>query len=99
MMRYAEQILAEKAVHLKSKRPITTTPDVRFYLYAVCELNRAMLERLRRDEHFTPSPTGDGAFAVANDGRYYLEYLSLPKLLEDANARNQAFFSRLGLDV
>lgn len=98
MMRYAGQIVAEKALHLKSKRPITTSSDVRFYLYAVCELSKPMLERLRRDENFTPSPTGDGAFAVANDGRYYMEYLSLPKLLADANARNHAFFSRLGLE-
>jgi hypothetical protein len=98
MMRYAGQIVAEKALHLKSKRPITTSIDVRFYLYAVCELSKPMLERLRRDENFTPSPTGDGAFAVANDGRYYMEYLSLPKLLADANARNHAFFSRLGLE-
>ncbi len=45
-----------------------------------------------------PSPTGDGAFAVANKGTYYMEYLSLPKLLEDAKARNIAFFKRLGLE-
>lgn len=99
MMRYAEQILAEKALHLKTKRPITTASDVRFYLYAVCDLTKPMLERLKRDEHFTPSPTGDGAFAVANEGRYYMEYISLPKLVEDANARNRAFFERLGLSA
>ncbi len=55
-----------------------------------------MLERLERDEQFTLSPTGEGAFAVKNNGRYYLEYSSLTKLLEDAQARNQTFFSRLG---
>jgi hypothetical protein len=98
MMRYAEQILEEKAVHAKSGRPIKVSPDVRFYFYAVCELPKKLLQKLTRDEHFMPSPTGDGAFAVANNGTYYMEYLSLGKLLEDAKARNIAFFKRLGLE-
>jgi hypothetical protein len=98
MMRYAEQILNEKAVHAKSGRTIKVSPDVRFYFYAICELPKSLLTKLTRDENFMPSPTGDGAFAVANKGTYYMEYLSLPKLLEDAKARNIAFFKRLGLE-
>jgi hypothetical protein len=66
----------------------------------VCELSKPTLQRLERDEQFTLSPTGDGAFAVKkNNGRHYLEYISLPKLLEDAKARNQAFFQKLGLET
>jgi hypothetical protein len=99
MMRYALQISHGKARHLKSLRTIPVSADVRFYLYAVCELSKPMLERLERDEQFTLSPTGDGAFAVKNNGRYYLEYISLPKLLEDAKARNLAFFQKLGLET
>jgi hypothetical protein len=98
MMRYALQITQGKAKHLHSLRAIQVSTDVRFYLYAVCELSKPMLERLERDEQFTLSPAGDGAFAVKNNGRYYLEYISLPKLLEDAKARNQAFFQKLGLE-
>ena len=99
MMRYAHQITQEKALHQGgNKRPIRIGSTGRFYLYAVCELPKLMLERLVRDEGFTPSSTGDGAFAVKNDGRYYLEYISLEKLLEDAKARNMAFFRRLGLE-
>lgn len=98
MMRYAHQILEGEAVHYRTLRPITVSSDVRFYLYAVCELSPELLERLKRDEGFIPTPTGDGAFSVKNDGRYYLEYISLPKLLEDAKARNQAFFKRLRLE-
>lgn len=99
MMRYALQITEGKAKHIGTGRPITVSADARFYLYAVCELPASMLQRLRRDERFTPSPTGDGAFSVENDGRYYIEYISLPKLLEDAKLRNQAFFQRLGLEA
>jgi hypothetical protein len=98
MTRYARQIEKEKAVHLKSKRPIKTTIDARFYLYSVCDLSKPLLERLASDEGFILSPTGDGAFAVSSDGRYYMEYISLPKLLDDAKARNRAFFRRLGLE-
>jgi hypothetical protein len=98
MMRYAAQISAEKAIHLKSERPIKVSSDVRFYFYAICELSKAMLQRLTRDDNFTPSPTGDGAFSVVNNATYYMEYISLPKLLEDAKARNLAFFKRLGLE-
>lgn len=98
MMRYASQLSEGSCVHYTTKRPIKTTADVRYYMYAVCEVSDELLKRLRRDENFTPSPTGDGAFAVLNDGRYYVEYISLPKLLEDAVARNSAFFRRLGLD-
>lgn len=99
MMRYALQISKGDALHYKTKRPINAASDARFYLYSICELPRATLERLERDEHFTLSPTGDGAFSVAANGRYYLEYISLTKLLEDAQARNQAFFQKLGLDL
>lgn len=98
MMRYAHEIMTGAAVHSRSRRPIDTTTDVRFYLYAVCEVSKGLLERLVRDEGFTRSPAGDGAFAVKNEGRYCLEYISLPKLLEDAKARNAAFFRRLGLE-
>lgn len=98
MIRYAGQILDEKALHLGSLRPIKTTADARFYMYAVCELSDAFLKRLVQ-QGFTPSPTGDGAFWVTNQGRFYIEYISLPKLLEDAQARNLAFFRRLGLEA
>lgn len=98
MMRYANTISKEKAVHVGSGRPIKVAADVRFYLYAVCELPADLLERLLRDEGFIASPTSDGAFTVLNDGRYYIEYISLPKLLEDARLRNQSFFRKLGLE-
>jgi hypothetical protein len=98
MMRYALQIIEGKAIHLGTGRPIKASPDARFYLYGICELPKPLLDRLERDEQYTPSPSGDGAFAVKNNGRYYLEYISLTKLLEDAQARNAAFFTRLGLE-
>ncbi len=97
MIRYARQITDEKALHLGSGRPIKTAADARFYMYAVCEVSQALLKRLE-ETGFTPSPTGNGSFWVTNKGRYYIEYISLPKLLEDAQARNVAFFKRLGLE-
>jgi hypothetical protein len=97
MMRYARQIADERALHLGSGRPIKMAADGRFYMYAVCEISEALLKRLE-ETGFTLSPTGNGAFWVTNKGRYYIEYLSLPKLLEDAQARNVAFFKRLGLE-
>jgi hypothetical protein len=99
MMRYAHQIEQGKAKHVSNGRPIQVASDIRFYCYAICELPRTLLERLCRDEEFIESPTGDGAFVVKNRGRYYMEYISLSKLLEDARARNNAFFRRLGLAV
>ncbi len=99
MMRYALQITQEKARFYGSKRPIKVTSNARYYMYAVCDMSKALLERLERDEHFIVSPSGDGAFAVAGNGSYYMEYISLPKLLEDAIGRNRAFFQRLGLDT
>jgi hypothetical protein len=98
MIRYASQITDEKALHLGSRRPIKIAADARFYMYAVCELSDALLKRLV-ENGFTQSPTGDGAFCVINQGRYCIEYISLPKLLEDAKARNLAFFRRLGLEA
>jgi hypothetical protein len=98
MIRYAQQIDEQKAVHHRTRRPIRTTENARFYCYAVCEMSAEFLKRLVIDG-FTRSPIGDGAFAVRNEGRYYIEYMSLEKLLEDAKARNSAFFRRLGLDA
>jgi len=97
MMRYAREMADEKALHLGSRRPIKMAADGRFYMYAICEVSEALLTRLE-ESGFTPSPTGNGAFWVTNKGRYYIEYISLPKLLEDAQARNVAFFKRLGLE-
>ena len=101
MMSYAEDIENGKAVHLGSKRPIKVTNDARFYLYAICDLtlNPKLLDRLERTDEFVLSPNGNGAFAVKNRGRYYIEYISLDKLLEDAKARNMAFFRKLGIEV
>lgn len=99
MIRYARQIAQEKALHLKSRRPIKVSSDVRFYMYAVCELSKTFLDRLVETAGFTPSPTGDGAFLVTNQGKYYIEYISLPKMLEDSQARNAAFFRKLGLEA
>ncbi len=100
MMSYAEDIENGKAVHFRSKRPIKVTSNCRFYLYAICDLtlNPNLLNRLKRHDDFLLSPTGNGAFAVKNEGRYYIEYIALDKLLEDAKARNQAFFSKLGIE-
>lgn len=98
MMRYAGQIEDEKALHLGSRRPIKVKTNARFYLYALCEFSPSLRKRLVANG-FIPSPTGDGAFVVTNEGRYYIEYISLPKLLEDAQARNLAFFRRLGLEA
>jgi hypothetical protein len=98
MSRYARQIVDGKALHLGSRRPIKVATDARFYMYAICELSDPLLKRLE-EAGFTRSPTGDGAFFVTNQGRYCIEYFSLPKLLEDAQARNLAFFRRLGLET
>ena len=99
MMKYAGEILEGKAKYAKTGRPIKTSSDVRFYLYAICELSPSFLKRLRRDDPFILSPAGDGAFCVMNEGRYYIEYISFEKLLEDAKARNLAFFQKLGLET
>jgi hypothetical protein len=97
MMRYARQISQGDAHHLKSGRVIKLSPDARFYMYGVCELSESMLVRLE-ELGFTRTSSGAGAFWVTNKGRYYIEYISLEKLLEDATARNLAFFRRLGLE-
>ena len=55
MMRYAAQIEDEKALHLKSRRPIKVSSDARFYMYAVCEISDALLKRLVVTG-FTPTP-------------------------------------------
>jgi hypothetical protein len=98
MMRYADEIIDGKARYAKSNRIVKTSSDVRFYMYAVCELSEDMLERLQRADEFIPSPAGDGAFVVKNAGKYYIEYISLLKLLDDAVARNRAFFEKLGFE-
>ncbi|MEQ1851621.1 MAG: ATP-binding protein [Chthoniobacteraceae bacterium] len=96
MMRYADKIERGKAQHFGSGRLIVAS-KARFYMYAICELSEDLLKRLEKNG-FTRSPTGDGAFWPTNNGRYYVEYISLPKLLEDAKSRNFAFFRKLGLE-
>ena len=98
LMRYAKQISDGNAEHYRTKRPINTSETTRFYLYAVCDMTQKFSERLETMEGFTLSLTGDGAFKSENRGRWYIEYISLGKLLNDARMRNSSFFRKLGLE-
>jgi hypothetical protein len=97
MTRYANEIETGKAKHFRTKRIIDVTCNARFYMYAVCELSDAFIKKLVA-AGFTKAPTGDGAFMVTNEGKYWMEYISLQKLSDDAKSRNAALFRRLGLE-
>ena len=97
--RYMKQIRSGKIQDLRG-RPITVTDTTRFYGYLVCDFTPELRERLT-DQGFTPSPDGNGYFKQVEstrDARFeYFEYISLDKLLDDAERRNLALFHRLGI--
>jgi hypothetical protein len=81
-------------------RPITTTTTTRFYAYLVCDLTSELRERLA-DQGFISCPDGNSYFKhleSTQDGRFeYFEYISLDKLLNDAEKRNLSVFHKLGV--
>lgn len=97
--RYMKQIRLGKVQDLRG-RPITVTHTTRFYGYLVCDFTAELRERLA-DQGFIPCPDGNGYFKhieSSRDARFeYFEYISLDKLLDDAEKKNLALFHRLGI--
>ena len=97
-LRYIKQIQLGKEEDAKG-RPINA-PQARFYCYLVCDLTAQLREKLN-DQDFIPSPDGSGFFKASlnpMEHRFvYYEYISLDKLYEDAEKRNQALFHKLGI--
>lgn len=99
--RYMKEIRAGKIRDTRG-RPITTTETTRFYGYLVCDFTAELREKLS-DQGFKLSPDSNGYFQHNENARErrfeYFEYISLDKLLDDAEKRNQALFHRLGIVV
>jgi hypothetical protein len=97
--RYMRDIRAGR-VEDNRGRPITVTETTRFYGYLVCDFTPQLREKLS-DQGFKLSPDGNGYFHHIENAREkrfeYFEYISLAKLLDDAEKRNQALFHRLGI--
>lgn len=67
-----------------------------FYCYIICDLT-PRLKEWARTYNLRATPDGLGFFGYNENYGAYLEVVSYSKLVTDAQKRNQAFFTHLGL--
>jgi hypothetical protein len=84
----------------KRGRPIVVSDTTRFYSYLVCDFTPQLREKLS-DQGFIVCPDGNSFFKHLENAREkrfeYFEYMSLDKLVEDAEKRNFALFHKLDI--
>jgi len=97
-LRYVELMKTSSTFKDKDGRVISNVSDrTSFDCYTVADLTKG----LRRQLIGLPlqaTPDGQGMFGYTDNPRAYVEIIPFAKLLEDAKARNSAFFTTLGLN-
>ena len=92
---YINEIREGKAKTHKG-RPITIPPNLPFYCYIICDLT-PKLQEWARQFGLQGTPDALGFFGYNQNFNAYTEVISYNKLVVDAQKRNQAFFTKLGL--
>jgi hypothetical protein len=68
--------------------------STRFYAYVICDVT-ATLRRQAENFSLTKTPDDLGFFGFNPNLRAYVEVISFPKLVNDAEARNRVLFDKL----
>ena len=92
---YIDEIRSGKAKDLKG-RPYSIPQNLPFYCYIVCDLT-PKLKEWAKQYNFREMPDALGFFGYNENFNAYCEVISYNKLVVDAQKRNHAFFTKLGL--
>ncbi len=93
--KYIEEIKDGKAKSITG-RPLPIQSNMPFYCYIICDLT-PRLKEWARTYTLRATPDGLGFFGYNENYGAYLEVVSYNKLVVDAQKRNLAFFTKLGL--
>ena len=95
MLNYVSDLRTNK-IKDKNGRPILTSENTQFYLYAVCDLTPKLRE-LAFDQDMIDTPDKRGMYRYHKNRNAHIEILSYDKILSDAQKRNKIFFDKLGI--
>lgn len=90
------QKLKSNEVKDKYGRPIRVGKNTQFYLYAICDIQKTLYPVLDFYD-FTPMPDRMGYYRYNEKLNAYIEILSYPKIINDAQKRNKILFDKLGI--
>ena len=94
MLDYVSAIRDGKA-ETHDGRLINADSNTRFYLYAICDINKSLLRILNRDD-YKQLPDRLGYYKYHSGYNAQIEVLSFDKLVNDARIRNRIFIETLG---
>lgn len=92
---YVEKIRTGKTV-TKSGRPINISEEIPAYCYVICDLTPSMQSVCRKHD-LRKTYDNLGYLGYKSELRIYFEVISFDQLLNSANERNAAFFTKLGI--
>ncbi len=95
VIEYVQKIQDNHALDRKG-RPLRVSPSSPFYVYILCDLVPALVDRLK-NMAFIETPDGNGFFQYNPSRRAWIEVLSYDKVVGDARKRNRALFDLLNL--
>lgn len=97
-LRYVDLMKSSPNFKDKDGRIISNVSDMTsFDCYIIADLTRGLKKQLI-GLPLQSTPDGQGMFGYTDNPRAYVEIIPFSKLLNDAKARNSAFFATLGLN-
>jgi len=103
--KYVKQIKAGNAVKSvgdKKGRPLKTSPTCVFYCYLICDISEDLAQNLIDYKGYTSTPDKEKFFkfvGVNSTVKIFYQIMTYDKMLDEAKARNNFFFDKLGLPV
>jgi hypothetical protein len=70
--------------------------DIPAYAYVICDTTKE-IEKIAKGKMLLPTPDKMGFFGWNPNYKVYVEVISYPKLLRDAQRRNKVLFDKLNL--
>ena len=92
---YAAKILNGDVKDSKH-RPINTSGNTQFYLYALCDITPT-LDKVLKMLNFKRTADNLGAYAYNDEYHAYIEVISYDKIRNDSEKRNKVLFDKLGI--
>lgn len=93
MLEYVSEIRVGNA-ETHEGRPILVDENTRFYLYAICDIDKSLRKIIQRDD-YKQLPDKLGYYKYHNGYNAYIEIIPFDKLVNDARVRNRIFIETL----
>ncbi len=102
LLKYVIQIEDENAYKAtKEGRLLKTSSNCIYYCYLICDFPKNMAKNLIKFKNFHSTPDKEllYKFPTGSSVKIFYQIITYDKILKDANARNNFFFEKLGLNI